>query len=200
MDIIKIFDGTALAASGVAKSEIIDFARYINHKHCSIAVTKFEGAGVVNFTYESSGDGHTFIVPSEASTLLETFKDSHSRSIGSHGVSAGDAIAFASVAGMTEINAVTGTVASVTDTTITTDINSAAFTPYVSGGVLTPGGDSERSCVISAITAANPAVVTVYRGRDIFKGKIVPSKLIKIVATENGTDTITNLTAYLILQ
>lgn len=48
-----------------------------------------------------------------------------------------DVIAFASVAGMTEINGLTGTVSAADATTFTVNIASTGFTTYTSGGVAT---------------------------------------------------------------
>lgn len=194
---IQVFDEVAIAKAGVSRSEIIDLARYLDRPLglYTLVVSKFEGAGAVNFTYEA-GDGATLIAPTGATT----FKDGHANSSGGHGVVPGDTLTFSGVAGMTEINSATGTVASVGAATVTTDINSTAYTAYTSGGVLTPNGDATRSCVISGITAANPAVVTVAKGRDLYVGTIKAGRFFRIVATENNTNTVTALSAWLVLQ
>ncbi len=48
----------------------------------------------------------------------------------------GQLITIAGVIGMTEINGLTATVVSVTPTTVTIDIDTTTFTPYVSGGTI----------------------------------------------------------------
>ena len=194
---IQVFDEVAIAKAGVSRSKIIDLARYLDRPLglYTLVVSKFEGSGAVNFTYEA-GDGATLIAPTGATT----FKNGHDNSSGGHGVVPGDTLTFSGVAGMTEINSATGTVASVDAATITTNINSTAYTAYTSGGVLTPNGDSTRSCVISGITAANPAVVTVAKGRDLYTGTIKAGRFFRIVATENDTNTVTALSAWLVLQ
>ena len=55
-----------------------------------------------------------------------------------HGLAAGDAVDFAAVGGMTEINGLTATIASVTTDTFTTNIAAAGFTAYTTGGTATP--------------------------------------------------------------
>ncbi|MFZ5762835.1 MAG: ubiquitin-activating E1 FCCH domain-containing protein [Thermodesulfobacteriota bacterium] len=55
-----------------------------------------------------------------------------------HGLTKGDRVTFASVTGMTEINGLTGIVIDYTTNTFVVDIDSRAFTTYVSGGTATP--------------------------------------------------------------
>lgn len=55
-----------------------------------------------------------------------------------HGLAVGDRVTFASVGGMTEINALVGTVLNVATNTFVVDIDSRAFTTYTSGGTATP--------------------------------------------------------------
>lgn len=57
---------------------------------------------------------------------------------GTNTLTKGDRVTFASVTGMTEINGLTGTVLSATSVAFVVDIDSIAFTPYISGGTATP--------------------------------------------------------------
>lgn len=54
--------------------------------------------------------------------------------VGTHTFVEGDVVEFASVAGMTQINGLTGTVTAIGATTITVNINSSGFSTYTSGG------------------------------------------------------------------
>ena len=53
-----------------------------------------------------------------------------------HGLSNGQTVHFSGVTGMTQINGLRGTVTVVDTTTFDVDINSAAFSPYTSGGTI----------------------------------------------------------------
>lgn len=56
--------------------------------------------------------------------------------LNSHNLKANDVVFINEVSGMTEINLKTAIITAVTDTTITTDVDSSAFTAYTSGGVI----------------------------------------------------------------
>lgn len=53
-----------------------------------------------------------------------------------HTLQIGEAVSFAGVVGMTQINALTGIISAITSTTLTVNINSSGFTAYGSGGSL----------------------------------------------------------------
>lgn len=79
--------------------------------------------------------------------------------IGSHTFVVGNSVAFAAVAGMTEINGLRALVVATTGTTITVAINSTAFTAWASGGtvqtqpitgeVITGGCEFDLPCVFN---------------------------------------------------
>jgi uncharacterized protein (TIGR02217 family) len=54
--------------------------------------------------------------------------------VGAHSFAVDESVHFSSVAGMTQINGLRGTITAIGGTTITVDINSSAFTAYSSGG------------------------------------------------------------------
>ena len=54
--------------------------------------------------------------------------------VGAHSFLVGEAVLFAAVGGMTQINGLTGVITAIGGTTITVDINSTAFSAYTSGG------------------------------------------------------------------
>ncbi len=54
--------------------------------------------------------------------------------VGAHTFATGDVLAFSGVAGMTQINGLTGTVTAIGATTVTVNINSTGFSTYTSGG------------------------------------------------------------------
>lgn len=55
-----------------------------------------------------------------------------------HGLNVGDRVTFASVGGMTQINALVGTILAKDTNTFVVDIDSRAFSAYTSGGTATP--------------------------------------------------------------
>ena len=73
----------------------------------------------------------------------------------------GNTIAFASVGGMTQINAVTGTVTAIggvtTAWTVTTTINSSAFTAYTSGGTAASFSAANEIWTLPEAATANVA-------------------------------------------
>jgi hypothetical protein len=78
-----------------------------------------------------------------------------------HSFSAGDEVIVQSVAGMTEINNRLFYVsAPATNTLALKNVNSGGYTPYTSGGTITRNPYSGKKKTITAITEANPAVVT----------------------------------------
>jgi hypothetical protein len=82
--------------------------------------------------YIGSGTG-------SAVTITAITKAFRAEITGTHALSKGDRVTFASVAGMTEINTLVGTVIATTSTTsFVVDIDSRAFSTYTSGGTATP--------------------------------------------------------------
>jgi hypothetical protein len=90
-------------------------------------------------------------------------------STGSNPFTIGQAVVFASVVGMTQINGLSGTVTATGGTsgafTATTSINSSGFTAYVSGG--TAVGLPFSKATITGISVAASAVVTLNPGNAI---------------------------------
>jgi len=195
----KIFDAEEIAASGVTYSRAIDLAakRPEGYLRLYLALT---GSGTCRLEWRVSVDGKNYIVPTGYSNEIcsDFTKDS-----GSHSIEAGDSGFIVGVAGMVEINEQIATVASITATTVTTDIDASGFTPYTSGGTFIPtiptGKDRDADAVITGITAADPAVVTVDRGRDLFVIYAPPMPFLKIMASETaGVSTVT-ITAWTII-
>jgi hypothetical protein len=77
---------------------------------------------------------------------------------GTHALTVGDRVAFATVVGMTQINSLTGTVLSVTGTTaFVVDIDTRAFTAYGSAGTATP----ETYTALGDVVGFTPSGATV---------------------------------------
>lgn len=79
--------------------------------------------GVVTFPANKTG---TITAITQAASAVVT--------IGAHTMVANESVYFASVAGMTQINGLRGTITAVGATTITVNINSTGFSAYTSGG------------------------------------------------------------------
>jgi len=74
-----------------------------------------------------------------AITITAISKAFNAEVTGTHTLTVGDRVTFATVGGMTQINGLTGTVRAVTSTTaFVVGIDSRAFTTYTSGGTATP--------------------------------------------------------------
>jgi len=78
-----------------------------------------------------------------------------------HGFDAGDEVIVTSVVGMTELNnRLFHVSAPATNTIALKGVNSSAYTPYTSGGSVARNPYSGQAKAITAITKANPAVVS----------------------------------------
>lgn len=196
---IKLWGDEEVSASGISITRQIDLNNYKPNGVFGLAVTKFSGAGTIKFEYLISGDGRNF------NTGASNIVAAYTKAKGEHGILYGDVLTFADVAGMTEINGLKGTVTATAAGTATVNINSTAFTGYTSGGSATPDADSSRACVITDISQAASAVVTVDKGRSFTTftpGIPYPGMpySIKFRATETGGASAATFTAFLVLR
>lgn len=90
-----------------------------------------------------------------------------------HGLATGDRVTFASVGGMTEINAWTAAVTVTGSTTFTIDVNTSAFNAYTAGGTIAKvlTGDYPRTCLFS-------------KGRLYYAN--TPNRITTLFASESG--------------
>jgi len=78
-----------------------------------------------------------------------------------HGLVVGDSVTFHNVVGMTQINTLTGKVQSVVDANnFTVNINSVAFTTYVSGGIANLISGTTRNAGVVGLTLGSALMVT----------------------------------------
>jgi len=102
--------------------------------------TLFSVAGVAHPSSQWSVDTTTGLITCAANKVRNITAISIAASavvtVGAHTFVTGNSVAFSGVVGMTEINGLRALVTAFTGTTITVDIDSTAFTPYVSNGTV----------------------------------------------------------------
>lgn len=191
-----IFNAEEIAASGVTWSSVIDLAEKRPEGFFGLQLGLI-GDGTCKLEWFVSADGKNYLAPTGYDNVICT---NFTKASGSHSIQVEDTGFIIDVAGMVEINEQTATVAGITATTVTTDIDASGFTPYTSGGTFIPAGkDRAADAVITAITAADPAVITVNRGRDWLKFICPPAPFLKIKASEIGTSDTITITAQLVV-
>lgn len=196
INVQKVFSAEAILASAVAYSDpVISLKEWKPDGFFSLYLA-LTGAGTCKLEWLVSADGKNYLIPSGYDNVICS---GFTKASGSHSIEVGDSVFIISVAGMVEINESTATVASTTATTFTTDINSAGYSNYTSGGTAIPQGKGrDADAVITGISKANPAVVTVDKGRDYFDFVCPPAPYLKIKATETGGANPIAITAYVI--
>lgn len=193
---IKIFSAEAIAKSGVAWSPVIKLKDYRPEGYLRLYLA-LTGDGTCKLEWKVSADEKNYVTPSGYDNEVCS---GFTKASGSHSIEVGDTGLIRSVSGMTEINGLTATIASTTATTATTDIDASGFTAYTSGGtvrIVDKAADADT--VITGITAADPAVITVNRGRDIFVVYAPPMPFLKIKASETGGSSAIAISAWLVI-
>jgi len=192
----KVFNAEAIAKSEIAFSNAIKLRERSPEGYFRLQLA-LTGSGTCKLEWLVSADGYNYLVPTGYDNVICS---DFTKSSGSHSIEYADQVLIRDVAGMTEINGQTATVASTTATTFTTDIDSSGYTTYTSGGsgrVL--GKEVFADVVITAISKADPAVVTVDKGRDIFRMTVPPMPYFKIKATETGGSSAIAISAWLVI-
>lgn len=104
-------------------------------------VSDYFGEGTIAFTTGANAglkpmEVKTYVGVKTASITAITKAASAVVTVGTHTYAIGDVVEFSGVAGMTQINSLTGTITATSSTTITVNINSTGFSAYTSGGTV----------------------------------------------------------------
>jgi hypothetical protein len=196
IDVTPIFTAEEIAASEIAFCAPINMDRLFPTGYFGVQIF-LTGDGTLKLEWLISADGKNYLAPSEMDNII---CEGFTKASGSHSIEYGDKVHILDVVGMVEINGKTGTVTATDATTATLDIDSSLFTAYTSGGIARPvGKDTSADAVITAISQATGAVLTIDRGRDWFRLSPPPAPYLKIKATETGGADAITLTARLIV-
>lgn len=195
----KIFSAEAITkGTSVYATPIIDLQDWRPEGYFGLQVY-LTGGGTLKLEWFISADGKNFLCPTGYDNVII---NGFTKSSGSHGIEYGDTVLIGGVSGMTEINGLTGSITGIAAGTATTDINSAAFTAYTSGGTARPVRDpdvaADADAVITGISKAAAAVLTLDRGRDWFRITIPAAPYLKIKATETVGSSDIALSAWLV--
>ena len=196
MNYQKIFSAEAILKSGIAFSAVQNLGEIRPEGYFRLQLY-LTGAGTCKLEWLVSADGKNYIVPTGYdNTICSGF----TKASGSHSIEYGDGAFITGVAGMTEINGQTATIAATTATTVTTDIDASGFTAYTSGGTIRiTTKEVHADAVITGISKASPGVITVDKGRDMFRFNIPPVPYLKIKATETGGSSAIAISALLVI-
>ena len=196
VNLSKFFNAEAISAGAVAYTDpVIDLAEWRPDGYYGIQV-HLTGDGTLKMEWFISADGKNYLVPSGYDNVI---CQNFTKTTGSHSIEVGDSVFIFGASGMTEINQQTATIAATAAGTVTTDIDSSGYSAYTSGGTVRPVAKAaDADAVITGITKANPAVISVNRGRDWFRVTIPPTPYLKIKATETGGANAIALNAWLV--